>query len=156
MPDAQDGKSLLSGAVERVTALTDLLTSLDKKVIETLDSVKEMSATLEGFQGVSGDTEDFVADLRVKVDRIDARLNRDLDEIKEVLIEKLNGLDLTSLGPRFDRLEAAVLNIERATTNLETAMEAGLEAMPDFVSKRVREQMKQREGGAPPPVESSP
>ena len=136
---------MLSGAIERVGALTELLTSLDKKVIETLDSVREMRTTLDGFQGVSGDTETFVADLRVKVDRIDARLNRDIDDIKAVLMEKLNDLDLNSLGSRFDRLEAAVLNIERATTNLETAMEAGLEAMPDFVSKRVREQMRQRE-----------
>jgi predicted RecB family endonuclease len=151
---AQDGgiPSLLTGAVERVTALTDLLTSLDRKVIETLDAVKEMRVTMDGFQGLSDSSDELVADLRVKIDRIDARLNKDLDDIKVVLIEKLEGLDLTSLGPRFDRLEAAVLNIERATMNLETAMEAGLEAMPDFVSKRVKEQMKQREVQPPPGV----
>jgi hypothetical protein len=140
---------LLSGALDRVTALTDLLTSLDKKVIETLDSVQDMRSTLEGFQGVSGDAEALVADLRAKIDKVDARLDRDIDDIKAVLIEKLQGLDLNSLGPRFDRIETAILNIERATMNLETAMEAGLEAMPDFVSKRVREEMSKR-GSAPP------
>ena len=146
-PDPGAIPGLLAGTVERISALTELLTGLDKRIISTLDSVEEMRATVEGFQGVSGDSEALVADLRVKLDRIDERINRDLDEVKVVLLEKLGEVDLTSFGPRFDRLEAAVLNIERATVNLETAMEASLDAMPDFVSKRVREQMM-REGPA--------
>ena len=51
---------------------------------------------------------------------------------------KLGELDLGAFGDRFDRLEAAIYNIERATVDLDQNFKAGMEALPDFVTKRMK------------------
>ena len=135
---------LLSGAVGRITALTDLLANLDQRIITTLDSVDDMRTTMAGFEAVGDSSDRLIADLQVRIEQMHERLDRDMDEIKAVLLAKLGDLDLSGLGPRFDRLEQAIFNIERATVNLEIAMEGGLDAMPEFVSKRIKSEMGKR------------
>jgi hypothetical protein len=83
-----------------------------------------------------------------RIARFDERLNKDLDEIKAKIMLELDGI--SDLGPRFDRLEEAVLNIERATVNLDQAFEGGLEMLPDFMSRRLKGEGKKK---APEPID---
>jgi hypothetical protein len=126
------------GVFDRLGNLVELLTTLDVRVTNALEGLEEMRASVTGIDPVREDIAELVTDVKGKLDAADERLNRDLDEIKDLLMRKLGELDLTELGPRFDRLEAAIYNIERATTNLDRTIEGGMEALPDFVSRRVK------------------
>ena len=77
-------------------------------------------------------------EMRTSVGALDERIDRDMDELKSLVKTKLEEIDLDSVGARFDRLEAAILNIERATVHLDESFQSGLEALPDFVTKRLR------------------
>ncbi|HWL65154.1 MAG TPA: hypothetical protein VNP73_04185 [Actinomycetota bacterium] len=137
---------------QRVTALFELITTLDQRVLAALDSVEAMRKSIEPLEGVGASGDELVADLRGLMTRLEERANRDMDEIKELLMTKLGELDLGDLGPRVDRLESAVLNIERATVHLDEAFQGGLEILPDFVTKRLRTEGRK----AAPTPESGP
>jgi hypothetical protein len=112
-----------------------------------------MQQTVAGFESLGPAGDELVADLRQRVQATDERINRDLDDIKEQIMAKIGEVDLTDLGPRFDRLEKAIFNIERATVNLDRAFEGGLEMLPDFVSKRLKGEAQKkgpRSKSAPP------
>ena len=123
---------------QRVAALVELLATLDQRVLTALDSLEEMRRSVAPFETVGKSGDELVADLRATAERLEKRVNRDLDELKDLLLEKLGDLDLGELGGRVDRLERAILNIERATTHLDEAFQGGLEILPDFVTKRLK------------------
>ena len=98
-------------------ALVELLTTLDLRVRGALEGLEEMRRSLGA---------------------LDERIDRDVDELRTLVRAKLDEIELDSMGARFDRLEAAILNIERATVHLDESFQSGLEALPDFVTKRLR------------------
>jgi hypothetical protein len=127
---------------QRLMGLVELLTSLDTRVASTLDAIDQMSTSVTAFDPAREDIEQLVADLRVRVARAEERINADLDEIKAAVLAKLGDLDVTTLGPRFDRLEEAVFNIERATINMDRTLEGGVGLLPDFLTRKVRAEGK--------------
>ena len=127
---------------QRLMGLVELLTSLDTRVASTLDAIDQMSTSVAAFDPAREDIEQLVSDLRVRVARAEERINADLDEIKTAVLAKLGDLDVTTLGPRFDRLEQAVFNIERATINMDRTLEGGVGLLPDFLTRKVRAEGK--------------
>jgi chromosome segregation ATPase len=126
----------------RLMALVELLTSLDTRVASTLDAIDEMRTSVTAFDPAREDVEALVADLRTRVARAEERINADLDDLKAAILDKLGEIDLTGLGPRFDRLEEAVFNIERATINMDRTLEGGVGLLPDFLTRKVRAEGK--------------
>jgi hypothetical protein len=127
---------------QRLMALVDLLTSLDTRVATTLDAIDEMRTSVTAFDPAREDIEQLIADIRTHVARAEERINADLDEIKDAVLAKLGELNVSELGPRFDRLEEAVFNIERATINMDRTLEGGVGLLPDFLTRRVRAEGK--------------
>lgn len=160
MPDPNQG-----GPLERLANLVDLITTLDVRVTNALEGLEEMRTSVTGLDPVRDDVELLISDLKQRLDHWDDRLDRDLDELKRVAIEKLRGVDdvkaaimakiedvdLNDVNARLDRMETALLNVERATVNLNNIVQGGMEALPDFVSKRV--QRDARKHSTAPPVE---
>lgn len=135
---------------QRLVGLLELLTSLDTRVASTLDAIDEMKTSVTALDPAREDIERLIADVRTRVARTDERINADLDEIKAVLLEKLGELDVADLGARFDRLETAVFNIERATVNMDRNVEGSVSILPDFLTKRVRAEGKKEAPSATP------
>ena len=138
---------------QRVATLLELLTSLDQRIIQALDSLEEMRTSVGTFEGVGATGDELVRDVQVRIERFDERLNRDLDEIREALMAKLAEVDVAGFNDRLDRLEQAVFNIERATISLDRAFEGTLEMLPDFITKRLKGEGKEE---APAPPEQMP
>ena len=136
---------------QRVASLLELLATLDQRIITALDSLEDMRRSIVPLETVGKSGDELVSDIRATADRFEQRVNRDLDELKEVLLEKLGDLDLGELGGRIDRLETAILNIERATVHLDQAFQGGLEILPDFVTKRLK--AEGRKAGPSPTTE---
>ena len=154
MPD--DGAGLtdaLTKVPQRIASLVELLTTLDQRILAALDSLEQMRTSVSRFDGIGDESERMAADLQARVAALDERLNRDLDEMRDAILAKLGELDLTTFGSRFDRIEAAIMNIERATVNLDRTVEGTVEALPDFVTKRVRSEARKESSTRtdPPP-----
>lgn len=144
MDDDTSAISSLAAIPQRVAALVELLTTLDQRVISTLDGLDDIHRTVTGFDELSSRADAVAADLEKRIAAMDARLNRDLDELKDLLIAKIGEVDVKTIDKRLDRIEAAMLNIERATVRLDRTVEGGLEAMPDFVTKRVKAEARKK------------
>lgn len=123
----------------RITGIGRLIGSLDRRLIETFETVDRIGHALEALDALTEDGSDLVADLRARMERMDAKLNADLDELKAVLMAKLGDLDVNSLNGRISALEATLGNIETAVTRMDAVVEGTVEAAPDFVTRRVKE-----------------
>jgi hypothetical protein len=132
--------SSLTKLPERVAALVELLTTLDLRVRAALDGLEEMRTTVTGFESLGTEGDRLAADLRDRIERTDTRINRDLDDLKAALMEKIGEIDLSDIGPRFQRIEEAILNIEIATVSLDQSFEGALEMLPNFLTRRVKEE----------------
>lgn len=138
---------------ERIATLVELVTTLDRRLLSALDGLEEMRTTMAGFEAVGASGDELIADLRERVARTDERINKDLDELKAAVMAKLDEVDIAGLGPRIDRLETAILNIERATVSMDRTLEGGVEILPDFLSRRVKKEGKK---AAPDPEPAEP
>jgi hypothetical protein len=138
--EAASGLGPLSSAADRVGNLVELLTTLDKRILAALDSIEAMNSAVAGMEEVGTDGRELVADLRERLAKLDERLHRDLDRIHEALLEKIEGLETEGFGRRLDRLEKAIFNIEKSTVSLDRAFQGALELLPDFMSRRVKEE----------------
>lgn len=134
---------------QRVGSMIELLTTLDQRIIAALDSLEQMRTSVGQFDGVGDSSDELVRDVQARIEKFDERLNRDLDELHAALMAKLAEVDVAGFNSRLDRLEEAVLNIERATISLDRAFEGTLEMLPDFVTKRLKGEGK-KEAPAPP------
>ena len=81
---------------------------------------------------------DLLQDLRDRLDRIEAKVRVDTDEVKNAVLEKLGEIDAQGLGPRLDGVEKAIFNIETAVTRLDRLVSGMVESVPDFITRRVR------------------
>lgn len=81
------------------------------------------------------DTHRILTKLEQTVDRLDAQAQE--------LADKFEGADLSP--KRLDRLEEAVLNIERATLTLEGSFTAGISALPQRLQQRLTRQRPTRQ-----------
>ena len=151
MPDPNQG-----GLFDRLGNLVELVTTLDVRVTNALEGLEEMRTSVTGLDPAREDIEQLVSELRGRLDSLDARLHRDLDDVKALLMEKLGELDLTNLGPRFDRLEEAIYNIERATINMDHSLSGSMDALPDFLGRRVKGEVQRRKAEVEVDSASSP
>jgi hypothetical protein len=140
----------LGKPLERLGGLMELLTTLDQRILGALNSLDAMDQRIAGFDDLGMDGRELIADVKQRVGALDERLNRDLDDVKAAIMAKIGELELGELGPRLDRLEQALLNVEKATINLDRAFEGSIEALPGFMSRRVK---SEKRSGAPDPVE---
>jgi hypothetical protein len=138
------GGSPLSKVTDRVGNLVELLTTLDKRILATLDSLEEMRSAVSALDSLSTEGEELVADIRRRIARFDERINADMDEVKSELLSKLGQME--GFEDRFGRLETSLANIERATVHLDQTMSGMVESLPDFMSRRIK-----LEGGEEPP-----
>jgi hypothetical protein len=132
------------GLFDRLTNLVELVSTLDVRVTNALEGLEEMRTSVTGLDPVRDDVAELIGDLRNRLDAWDERLNRDLDDLKSLAIEKLRDLDLSDLTARFDRLEASMQNVERATTNMDHSLSGSMEALPDFLSRRIKNETAKR------------
>jgi hypothetical protein len=133
---------------QRIAGLIELLTTLDTRVVTALDSLEEMRTSVSRFDAVGEGGDRLVADIEARMAALDEKLNRDMDELKAAVLAKLGELDLDSFGPRFDRLERALINVERATVNLDRNVEGALELLPDFMTRKAKREGRKQ--SAPP------
>ena len=138
------GGSHLSKVTDRVGNLVELLTTLDKRILATLDSLEEMRSAVSALDSLSTGGEDLVADIRRRMARFDERIHEDMGEIKSELLSRLGQME--GFEDRFERLETSLANIERATVHLDQTMSGMVESLPDFMSRRIKS-----EGGEEPP-----
>jgi chromosome segregation ATPase len=138
------GSSHLSKVTDRVGNLVELLTTLDKRILATLDSLEEMRSAVSALDSLSTGGEDLVADIRRRIARFDERINADMDEIKSELLARLG--EMEGLAGRLDMLERSLASIEKATVHLDQTMTGMVESLPDFMSRRIKP-----EGGGNPP-----
>ncbi|HJR45174.1 MAG TPA: hypothetical protein VJ927_06170 [Actinomycetota bacterium] len=129
---------------QRLGNLVELLTTLDTRVLSALDALENMQRSVAAFDPVGKQADVMMADAQRRIEAFDRRLNKDLDEIKELVMAKLGDLDLTGLDSRLDRLEASIQNIERATVSLDRSFEGGLELLPDFMTRKMKGEGKKK------------
>ena len=149
---AEEGSGLadsLTRLPQRVGSLIELMTTLDQRILQALDSLEEMRGSVSRVDAVGESGDDLVRDVRRRIATLDERLHRDMDEVHATLMAKLEELDPAGFNERLDRLEQAIYNIERATVSLDRAFEGGLEMLPDFLTKRMKVEGK-KEAPAPP------
>ena len=153
MPDPNSG-----GLFDRLGNLVELLTTLDVRVTNALEGLEEMRTSVTGLDPVRDDAQLMMADLKQRLDVWDRRLGDDLAELKALAIEKLNGLDelkalameklgsleVNDVGDRFDRMERALLSVERETKALNSVLQGSVEALPNFMSKRVKQDARKK------------
>src|SRR5439155_1986692 len=104
------------GAIERISQVASLLATMDRRIVELFDSLGHIAAASEGLERLSVDGADLVADLRSRMDRLEAKLRVDVDEVRHLVVEKLEGIDLVGLGERMGEVEKAIFSVERAVT----------------------------------------
>lgn len=138
---------------QRVASVVELLTTLDQRILQALDSLEQMSSSVSRFDEVGDSGDELVRDIQERMAKFDERLHRDLDELNILLKAKLADVDITGFNDRLDRLEQAIYNIERATVSLDRSFEGGLELLPDFLTKRMKNEGKKE---APAPSEQMP
>lgn len=128
---------------QRVASLVELLATLDQRIIQALDSLEQMRTSVSTFDDIGDSGDELMRDVQRRMAAFDERINRDLDELRA----KLADVDVASFEGRLERLEGSIQNIERATVNLDRTVQGVVEALPDFMTKRV---MDTKEAPAPP------
>ncbi|HXJ64949.1 MAG TPA: hypothetical protein VNN79_14435 [Actinomycetota bacterium] len=123
---------------DRLVEMGRLLSTLDRRVLHAFDTLERVGESTAVLDFLADDGAELVADLRVRLDRWDARLSSDLDEIKSVVLAKLGELDVGALNERVDVIETSLANIETAVTRMDAVLEGAVEAAPNFVTRRVQ------------------
>ena len=136
--DAQDGEARGGGAIRRVTAMASLVATLDRRIVDVFDMLEELREATAGVSRLTDDGTELVADLRSRLDKLEAKLRVDADELKNAVLSKLDGIDLEGFGERMNAVERAIFNIEGAVTRLDRLVSGMVESVPDFITRRVK------------------
>src|SRR2546429_108717 len=81
------------GPISRVTAVASLVATLDRRIVDLFDSIEELREATAGVSRLSEDGAELVTDLRSRLDRLEAKLRIDVDEIKNAVMSKLDAID---------------------------------------------------------------
>ena len=133
-----NGDARGAGPIQRVTAMASLVATLDRRIVDLFDTLEQLRSATPGLSQLSDEGADLIAYLRSRMDRIEAKLRIDADEVKNALLAKLDGIDLQGLAIRMNRVEQAVFNIEAAVTRLDRLAGGMVESAPDFIARRVK------------------
>lgn len=126
------------GPLDRLASAVEFFASLDRKLASAFDALDEMRRQLRDLQPLGARGDELIADVQRRIDSFDRRVNRDLDELKAAGLAKLEELDLKGLGARLDRIEVAIYNIEKATVSLNKTMSGSVEALPGFMTRKIK------------------
>src|SRR5439155_22123402 len=77
------------GPLERIAAVAGLVATLDRRIVDAFTTLDRLGMASEGLDELLGDGTDLVRDLKSRLDRLERRLNDDLDELKEAINAKL-------------------------------------------------------------------
>jgi len=138
MQNEPDGDGRQTGALQRVGAVAGVIATLDRRIVDLFESLDELRRTSATVSQLSDEGSDLLQDLRDRLDRIEAKVRVDTDEVKNAVLEKLGEIDAQGLGPRLDGVEKAIFNIETAVTRLDRLVSGMVESVPDFITRRVR------------------
>lgn len=141
---------MLDRAVEQLTAPVRLLTGLESLLRRVVVAVEAMRASVARLEMLAEPAADLLPDARQRMVELDERVHREMDEAKRLLLERVGQLD--DLLERFERVEASLANIERATVQLQRSVSGAIEALPDRLTERVRRSIPR--GAVAPPVET--
>ena len=103
---------------QRLAALVELVATLDLRVRGALEGLEEMRRSVAPLA-------EGLEEMRLSVAPLSDVMTK-----SDAVFDDVNS--------RLDRLEASIANIERATVHLDETFQSSLEALPDFVSKRIR------------------
>lgn len=98
--------SVPSGITARIAGLFELLTTLDRRLLTTLDFFEQMQGALGGLEGLRDETDGLVDDVRRRIEVVDDRVNRMLDDVKALL--ERGGEVMTDVEKRIDSLDRRV------------------------------------------------
>ena len=118
--------------------MAGVIATLDRRIVDLFESLDELRRTSATVSQLSDEGSDLLQDLRDRLDRIEAKVRVDTDEVKNAVLEKLGEIDAQGLGPRLDGVEKAIFNIETAVTRLDRLVSGMVESVPDFITRRVR------------------
>jgi hypothetical protein len=121
-----------------MTAVASLVATLDRRIVDLFDTLEELRTATNGISQLSDDGSEIIADLRSRMDRIEAKVLIDTDEVKNAVLSKLGNIDFESFAIRMYGLEKAVYNIEAAVTRLDRLVGGMVESVPDFITRRVK------------------
>lgn len=141
---------MLNRALEQVTAPVRLLADVETLLRRVVVAVEDVRASVARLETLATPAADLLPDARERMVTLDERVHREMDEMKGLLLERVGQLD--DLIARFDRMEAALANIERATVQLQRAVSGAIEALPDRLTERVRRNIPGSR--VPPPVDT--
>jgi hypothetical protein len=144
MAEPSDEPGAFGRMTDRVSGVFDLLTNLDQRVLASLESLEEVRASMKGLEALQADGDAFVRDLRGRIARADERMHRDFDEIKDAVLNLIGDIDIGSFDDRLTRVESSMRKIERATVDLDRKAEAAFEALPNFLSRKIRSEEPDR------------
>lgn len=127
-----------AGPLDRLASLLDFLSSLDQKLPAAFESLEAMRRELDELGRLRPAAEDLVADVRRRLEAFDRRAQADLEELKAALLDKLDQVDVKMLEARLDRIETTMGNIETATVNLNKTMAGSVEALPAWMTRKIK------------------
>jgi len=136
--DRENGDRGPGGPLQRVGAVAGVIATLDRRIVDLFESIDELRRTSTTVSQLSDEGADFLQELRERLDRIEAKVRIDTDEVKNAVLEKLGEVDVQGIGPRLDGVEKAIFNIETAVTRLDKLVSGMVESVPDFITRRVR------------------
>lgn len=113
------------------------------------DFTREMAALPQLVNGVlettarawaaMGKAPQFLEESRALVRETRALVEK-VQESADLAWQKMGEVDMERALDRVDRAEQALLNIERATINLDRTLEGSIESLPNFLSRRARQE----------------
>lgn len=145
---------MLTRAVEQLTAPVRLLTGLETLLRRVVVAVEDMRASVAGLEMIAKPAGELLPDARERMVKLDERVHREMDEMKGLLMERVGQLD--DLLERFERMEASLANIERATVQLQRSVSGAIEALPERLTERVRRNIPRPQRPSPAETEARP
>ncbi|MFN2525923.1 MAG: hypothetical protein ABR505_06625 [Actinomycetota bacterium] len=133
----EEGDSSAS-PIDRLASALGFFASLDRRLASAFESLEEMRRQLRDLGSLGARGDDLMTDVQRRIETFDRRAHSDLDQLKAALLEKLDQVDVKGFEARLDRIEVTMSNIEKATVSLNTTMSASVEALPGFMTRKIK------------------